>query len=95
MAVVVPMFNEEAGAAECVGAVCNTLANLPARARLIAVDDGSADGTATILARLATTEPLLEVVTHPHNRGYGAALRSRVDAAARGRVRYSCSWTAI
>ena len=88
VAVVVPMFNEEAAAIECIKAVCETLASLPARTRLIAVNDGSADRTATILARLASAQPLLEVVTHPHNRGYGAALRSGVDAAARGGYDY-------
>jgi glycosyltransferase involved in cell wall biosynthesis len=40
--------------------------------RILIVNDGSTDGTADILARLSG----LEVLTHPVNRGYGAALIS-------------------
>jgi len=88
LAVVIPMYNEEAGAAECVSVVCRRLQQLPTRACLIAVDDGSMDGTGAMLARLASSEPRLEVVTHRGNRGYGAALRSGVEAAARSGYDY-------
>jgi len=53
---------------------------------VVAVDDGSRDGTGAILARLAAElGERLQVVRHPHNRGYGAALRSGF-AAARGEL---------
>jgi len=76
------MYNEEAGAAACVTAVCGALDRLVTAARLIVVDDGSGDGTAAALARLST-ESRLTVVSHEGNRGYGAALRSGVEAADR------------
>src|SRR3954463_12989790 len=79
-AVVIPMYNEELGAERCVTQVCRELARVPNRCRLIAVADGSADSTAAILERLAREQPLLRVVTHPRNRGYGAALSSGVVA---------------
>lgn len=39
---------------------------------ILVINDGSTDGTAAILSR----RPDLAVVTHPQNRGYGAALSS-------------------
>jgi len=82
------MFNEAAGAERCVVEVSRALEKLPHRSRLIVVDDGSRDGTAAILERVAPATPLLQVVTHPTNRGYGAALRTGVEAAHEGRFDY-------
>ena len=48
---------------------------------IIAVDDGSRDGTAEIADRLAGEHLSVRVVHHPTNRGYGAALRSGFGAA--------------
>jgi len=66
--------------------VDEALQALPAMAdvfEIIAVDDGSTDGTATIADRLATEHAgVVRVVHHPVNRGYGAALRSGFGAAA-------------
>lgn len=42
---------------------------------LLVVNDGSSDGTGTILARQTD----LQVITHPKNRGYGAALVTAFD----------------
>ena len=47
--------------------------------RIVVINDGSTDGTADILAR----QEGLEVITHPENRGYGAALISAFAYAQR------------
>ena len=46
--------------------------------KLIVVDDGSADDTAAILETLRTQ---IEIIRHPYNRGYGAALKTGIRAA--------------
>src|SRR5262245_6321330 len=46
---------------------------------VLVVDDGSKDGTARELAKISW----IRVLTHPRNLGYGAALKSAFDYAAR------------
>jgi len=87
--VVVPMFNEESGAESCVRRICEVLARVPYRSRLVTVNDGSHDDTATILNRLAPQLSNLTVIHHPTNRGYGAALRTGVAYAAGARFDYA------
>ncbi len=62
----IPVFNEE----RHVGQVLREVRRYSNY--IMVVDDGSTDGTASLLAR----EPDLTVITHPQNRGYGAALIS-------------------
>jgi glycosyltransferase involved in cell wall biosynthesis len=45
---------------------------------ILVVDDGSSDETPKVLA----AQPNVQVVTHEHNQGYGAALRTAFDYAA-------------
>lgn len=58
------------------------LPSLADRFEIIAVDDGSSDGTGAIADRLAAAHPdVVRVVHHPTNMGYGAAVRSGLAAA--------------
>ena len=85
-----PVHNEEANLE---GLVQEALAALPAlaeRFEIIAVDDGSTDGTGPIADRLAAANPgLVRVVHHGTNLGYGAALRSGFRAARFGLVAFT------
>jgi glycosyltransferase involved in cell wall biosynthesis len=82
LAVVVPMYNEEAGARHCVERILGELEALPCSSRLVAVDDGSTDATLAIL-RAAVADGLdLDVVASPANQGYGGALRTGAARAA-------------
>lgn len=75
LAVILPAFNEAGGIAETVARVRAVLTHLPASSEIIVVDDGSTDGTGTRAADLG-----VRVITHPWNRGYGAALKTGVLA---------------
>jgi glycosyltransferase involved in cell wall biosynthesis len=68
-----PVFNEESHIVDVLDQVRRY------SPEILVIDDGSSDGTAEILAGL----PNLRIVTHPANRGYGAALKSAFDYAIR------------
>jgi glycosyltransferase involved in cell wall biosynthesis len=83
LAVVVPMYNEEANAARCVAALEPVVASLGDRGGLIVVDDGSRDRTAEILGTLLREGARFRLVRRPANGGYGAALRTGAEVAGR------------
>jgi len=74
LTIVIPAYNEE----ESIGDVLKQLAGLreDISARVIVVDDGSADRTAAI-----AQEAGVDVIRHPRNKGYGAALKSGIREA--------------
>ena len=85
-----PCFNDEATIARMVEVAVATLARVGVcEAEVIVVNDGSTDGSAAVLADLMIHEPLLRVVTHDHNRGYGGALLSGFGAAKHQWVFYT------
>jgi glycosyltransferase involved in cell wall biosynthesis len=73
--------------------LARTFAVLPRCAHaweVIVVDDGSRDATAEVLEQLVRVHgPVLRLVRHSSNRGYGAALRSGLDAARHEFVFYT------
>jgi glycosyltransferase involved in cell wall biosynthesis len=69
---IIPAFNEE----RAIGPVLDELIGAPGCREIIVVDDGSSDRTAQIAA-----ERKVRVISHPYNRGYGAALKSGILAA--------------
>ena len=77
-----PAHNEEANIEGLVAEALETLPSLADQFEIIAVDDGSRDGTPRLADELAARHPdLVRVVHHPVNLGYGAALRSGFAAA--------------
>src|SRR5436190_22361347 len=62
----IPVYNEERHLEQVLAEVRRYSPNI------LVVNDGSTDRTAELLDRQRD----IQVVTHPHNRGYGAALRS-------------------
>ena len=81
VSVLVPVYNE----APALPRMLAMLRRLRIDAEIVAVDDGSTDGSGAILRAAASRWPRLTVRAHRVNRGKGAAIATAV-AAARGRV---------
>ena len=82
LTVIIPVYNE----VMTVGPLLDAVLAAPYEKQVIVVDDGSTDGTGEALAlwRTRSVRPI-ELVTHPTNRGKGAAIRTAL-VHARGRV---------
>jgi len=77
-----PAHNEEANLEGLVNEALETLPTLAETFEIIAVDDGSRDGTPALADALAAAHPdIVRAVHHPTNLGYGAALRSGFAAS--------------
>lgn len=76
LTVVIPAYNEESGIAQIASRVLATRDELAAigvsEFELLIVDDGSHDDT----ARIAAGIPGVNLIRHPTNKGYGAALKT-------------------
>jgi glycosyltransferase involved in cell wall biosynthesis len=77
LSILMPVFNE----ADTVEVVVKRVLDVsyPCDVELVIVDDGSADATPALLARL--DDPRVSVHTHPVNRGKGAAIRTAASKA--------------
>jgi dolichol-phosphate mannosyltransferase len=75
LSVVIPFFNEAPNVAGLLAEVRTTLDAMGVPSEVIAVDDGSTDGTAAELATFAAAWPDLRVERFAQNRGQAAALR--------------------
>jgi glycosyltransferase involved in cell wall biosynthesis len=78
---IVPVYNER----DTVETVVQRLHEVPLPIEIVAVNDGSTDGTTEILDELLQQKQLQQVVHQPENCGKGAAVRAGI-AAATGHV---------
>jgi len=81
LSVIVPSYNEEGRLGPTVGALRAWLDAAAYAAELVLVDDGSTDRTPALILAAADSEPRIQPVILPDNRGKGAAVRAGVRAA--------------
>jgi glycosyltransferase involved in cell wall biosynthesis len=74
--IVVPVYNEEKVIGSFLERLKKFLDSSGLSAEVIVVDDGSSDGT-----RKEAVKSGFKVITHPYNKGYGAALKTGTRAA--------------
>jgi glycosyltransferase involved in cell wall biosynthesis len=84
LSIIVPVYNEEQSVAETAKELFEIAKVGGQDAEVIFVNDGSWDGTAEALKRIKG----IRVISHPQNRGYGAALKTGIKSARH-------SWIAI
>ncbi len=74
--IVIAAYNEE----KSIGSVVERLIK-EGYENVVAVNDGSSDGTLRVLEQCAEKHPFLRVLSHLINRGQGAALKTGIDHA--------------
>ena len=81
LSVVLPAFNEAQNIQNTVGGLLEILPELVSAFEVIVVDDGSRDSTRRLAEDYARRDARVRTLHHPHNRGYGAALKSGILAS--------------
>lgn len=89
LSVFFPAFNDEDSIAMLIHEAMEVALRITNDYEVIVVNDGSSDGTATVLNDLASREPRLRVIHHARNRGYGGALRSGFESATKDLIFYT------
>jgi len=76
VSIVIPAYNEEETIGSVIDQVISTMEKADITYEIIVVDDGSTDDTVHIIQERA-----VQVVRHPFNKGYGAALKTGMRKA--------------
>ena len=82
LSVVIPCYNEIGCVARFAAELFPALDALGLPWEVVAVDDGSQDGTGAALRTLAAERPGVKALAHEYNRGLGAALRTGFAGAS-------------
>jgi len=82
VSVLIPVFQEAETIRELLRRVlASDLSTEGFEREILICDDGSTDGTASIIASVARERPEIRVFSHAHNRGKGAAIRTLLEHA--------------
>ncbi len=77
VSIIIPAYNEEDSIAEVLEQIDQVMESSENDYEIIVVDDGSTDDTTEVLKNLT-----VKVIRHPHNKGYGASLKTGIRNAA-------------
>ncbi|HET6610760.1 MAG TPA: dolichyl-phosphate beta-glucosyltransferase [Kofleriaceae bacterium] len=86
LSLIIPAFNEAQRLGPTLHRVAEFLASSGLTYEIVVVNDGSSDDTAELARATQAEIPALRLISYPHNRGKGHAVRLGM-MAARGRVR--------
>jgi glycosyltransferase involved in cell wall biosynthesis len=90
LTILFPAFNDAGTIASMVISAIGTARELVSDFEVLVVNDGSTDHTGYVLSELVTHyAPVLRVIRHERNRGYGAALRTGFLEASKEWVFYT------
>jgi glycosyltransferase involved in cell wall biosynthesis len=78
LSVIIAAYNE----AGTIASVVERVRQVPLKIEIVAVNDGSSDGTGAVIDRLKADGRIDLVLHHAQNRGKGAALRTGIAAAS-------------
>src|SRR5437588_1246778 len=79
LSVIIPAQNEEGSLAGTVEGVSQALGAEGIEYEVLIVDDGSTDGTASLIARLAERDPCVHGIASPYRNGFGFAVRAGLE----------------
>jgi len=85
ISLVIPVYNEVGAIASTVTSAREILSGLGVPFEIVVVDDGSTDGSNAVLRELAD----IKLLVHPHNVGYGRALKTGIAAASHDTIAIS------
>lgn len=89
LSVFFPAYNDSGTIASMVVQAVMTARTLTSDYEVIVVNDGSPDQTGEVLAELASLYPMVRIVTHAKNRGYGGALQTGFASATKDLIFYT------
>src|SRR5262249_49395741 len=89
LSLIIPAYHEAAGIRAALHEADEALTELVGDYEILVVDDGVNDDAADIVTALTRQLPGVRLLRHPMNQGYGAALRTGLQAARCERVAFT------
>src|SRR5579883_164438 len=81
LSVVIPALNEEGSILDTLTELTQSLAEASVPHEVVVVDDGSTDGTSSLIGQYAEVHPAVRLVRNEGRHGFGMAVRCGLEAA--------------